>query len=111
MPRLVRAAAGVGELGEFVGVSWELFDHPGDTKKVVERVARFADSMGLGYPSVLYTGTPESLFAACRLESQLIPQTFVYAADGSIAWHHVGVLTDDDVFPLIQAVKEAAARP
>lgn len=111
MPRLVRAAAGVGDVGEFIGVSWELFDHPGDTRKVADRVSRFADSMGIGYPSVLYTGTPESLFAACHLESHLIPQTFVLAADGRVAWHHAGILTDDDVFPLIQAVKDAAAGP
>lgn len=108
MPRLVRAAAGAGELAEFVGVSWELFDHPGEVPKVAARVARFADSMGIGYPSVLYTGTPESLFAACGLESHLIPQTFVYAPDGRLAWHHAGILTDNDVFPLIQAVKDAS---
>lgn len=109
LPRLVRAHAGAADLADFLGVSWDLFDHPGDPEAVAKKVARFADGMGVGYPSVLYTGTPESLFAGLGLGFELIPQTLVLGADGRVAWHHRGMLTDDDVEPLLRAVRGGAA--
>ncbi len=108
LPRLVRAAAGVADIGEFMGLSWDLFDHPGDPDAVAKKVASFADSVGVGYASVLFVGEPAELFAALGLDSELIPQTVVYAPDGTIAWKKNGVLEHDDVFPLIRAVKAAA---
>jgi thiol-disulfide isomerase/thioredoxin len=111
LPRLVRAAAGAGSLAEFLGVSWDLFDHPGDPVARAGQVAAFAESMGVGYPSVLYTGEPETLFEALGLEVRLVPQTFVIAPDGAVIWHKAGVLEHDDVFPLIAAVKAAARTP
>jgi thiol-disulfide isomerase/thioredoxin len=108
LPRLVRAAAGVADVGEFLGLSWDLFDHPGNPAQVAERVAAFADSAGVGYASVLFTGEPAVLFKELSLDSELIPQTVVYAPDGTVAWKKNGVIEHDDVFPLIQAVKQAA---
>ncbi len=108
LPRLVRAAAGVADIGEFLGLSWDLFDHPGDPQAVAKKVATFADSVGVGYPSVLFVGEPKELFAALGLSSELIPQTIVLAPDGSVAWRKNGVIEHDDVFPLIRAVKAAA---
>ena len=107
LPRLVRAAAGVAELGEFVGVSWDLFDHPGKPAAVAKKVGQFADSAGVGYASLLFTGSPKELFALCGLDYELIPQTIVFAPDGTVVWHKKGVVDHDDVFPLIQAVKGA----
>jgi thiol-disulfide isomerase/thioredoxin len=107
LPRLVRAAAGVADLGEFIGVSWDLFDHPGKPATVARNVARFADSAGIGYASVLFTGAPEELFAACGLDMHQIPQTLVIAPDGRVVYHKKGVVDHDDVFPLIAAVKGA----
>ncbi len=108
LPRLVRAAAGVADIGEFVGVSWDLFDHPGDPVVVAKKVATFADSVGVGYGSVLFVGEPKELFTALGLDSELIPQTVVLAPDGTVVWKKNGVLEHDDVFPLIRAVKQAA---
>lgn len=108
LPRLVRAHAGLADAAEFIGVSWDLFDHPGDPKKVAKKVAKFADSAGVGYPSVLFTGEPDQLFEALGLSSQLIPQTVVIAADGTELFRHHGMLTDDDVFPLIRAARGTA---
>ena len=53
LPRLVRAAAGVADIGEFVGVSWDLFDEEvygadPDPVAVAQKVATFADSVGVG---------------------------------------------------------------
>jgi thiol-disulfide isomerase/thioredoxin len=110
LPRLVRSAAGLGDIAEFLGVSWDLFDHPGDAKKVAKKVGAFADSVGVGYASVLYTGQPQELFDACKLDYELIPQTLVIAPDGTVVYHHKGMLMDDDVFPLIRAVKAAAGQ-
>lgn len=110
LPRLVRAAAGVADIGEFVGVSWDLFDHPGKPALVAKKVGKFADSAGVGYPSVLFVGKPEELFALCGLDVQLVPQTLVVAPDGRVTFHKKGVIDHDDVFPLIRAVKEAAGR-
>ncbi|MFZ5480369.1 MAG: TlpA family protein disulfide reductase [Myxococcota bacterium] len=107
LPRLVRAAAGVADLGEFVGVSWDLFDHPGKPGNVAKKVAQFADSAGVGYPSVLFTGSPQELFEICGLDFELIPQTVVIAPDGRVVWHKKGAVDHDDVFPLIDAVKGA----
>lgn len=109
LPRLVRIAAGLGDTADLLGVSWDLFDHPGDPRKVAKKVAEFADGMGIGYPSVLFTGAPPELFAACGLDFELIPQTLVIGRDGTVLHHHKGVLTDDDVFPLLDLVKKAAA--
>lgn len=105
LPRLVRAHAGAGETADFLGVSWDLFDHPGEPRKVAKEVARFADGMGVGYPSVLYVGEPRSLFEALHLEVELIPQTFVYAADGTLLLHHAGVVRDEDVPALLAALR------
>ncbi|MBM4393088.1 MAG: TlpA family protein disulfide reductase, partial [Deltaproteobacteria bacterium] len=108
LPRLVRAAAGVADIGEFLGVSWDLFDHPGDADERARRVASFADSVGVGYGSVLFDGEPRQLFSALKLDSELIPQTQVIAPDGTVVWKKNGVIDHDDVFPLIKAVKAAA---
>ena len=70
----MRAAAGVADLGEFVGVSWDLFDHPGKPATVAKKVAQFADNAGVGYSSVLFTGTPEQLFEACGLDFDRSPR-------------------------------------
>jgi thiol-disulfide isomerase/thioredoxin len=105
LPRLVRAAAGLGNTAEFIGVSWDLFDHPGKPEKVAAKVASFAASSGVGFASVLFTGTPAELFAACGLDVELVPQTLVIATDGRVLWHKKGIITDDDVFPLIAAAK------
>lgn len=107
LPRLVRAAAGIGATADFIGVSWDLFDHPGVPTKVAAKVASVAASSGVGFASVLYTGTPAELFEACGLAAEVVPQTFVLTPDGAVAWHKEGILTDDDVFPLIAAVKAA----
>lgn len=108
LPRLVRAAAGVADIGDFLGLSWDLFDHPGNPDEVAARVAAFADSAGVGYASVLFVGEPKALFAELALDNELIPQTVVYAPDGTVAWKKNGVIEHDDVFPLIAAVKRAA---
>lgn len=107
LPRLVRASAGLGGAIDFIGVSWDLFDHPGVAKKVAAKVASFAESSGVGFASVLFTGTPAELFSACGLDVELVPQTLVLAPDGRVTWHKKGMLTDDDVFPLIAAAKAA----
>ena len=108
LPRLVRAAAGVADIGEFLGVSWDLFDHPADPEVAAKKVAAFADSVGVGYGSVLFVGDPKELFAALGLTSELIPQTHVIAPDGTVSWSKLGIIEHDDVFPLIRAVKAAA---
>jgi thiol-disulfide isomerase/thioredoxin len=103
LPRLVRVHAGLGEKADILGVAWELFDHPQAPDKAAAQVAAFADSYGVGFASVLFTGTPEELFQACALDFELIPQTLVLAPDGKVLYHHKGVLQDEDVFPLIRA--------
>lgn len=108
LPRLVRAAAGVADVGEFMGISWDLFDHPGDPLTVAKKVGTFADSVGVGYGSLLFVGEPSELFAALGLDSELIPQTVVLGPDGKVCWKKNGVIEHDDVFPLIQAVRDAA---
>ena len=108
LPRLVRAAAGVADVGEFLGISWDLFDHPGDPLTVAKKVGAFADSVGVGYGSVLFAGEPSELFAALGLDSELIPQTVVLGLDGKVCWKKNGVIEHDDVFPLIRAVRDAA---
>ncbi len=110
LPRLVRAAAGVADIGEFLGVSWDLFDHPGDADERARKVGAFADSVGVGYGSVLFDGEPSQLFKALKLDSELIPQTQVIAPDGTVVWKKNGVIDHDDVFPLIKAVKAAAGK-
>src|SRR5262249_51632159 len=87
LPRLVRAAAGLADRADFLGVSWDLFDHPGRPATVAKKVAQFADNAGVGYASVLFTGEPAELFRLCGLDHELIPQTLVIAPGGRVAWH------------------------
>ncbi|MEN9786205.1 MAG: hypothetical protein RLZZ299_1469 [Pseudomonadota bacterium] len=108
LPRLVRAAAACGDEADFLGVSWDLFDHPGDPTARARAVAAFADSMGVGYPSVLFTGAPDALFEACGLAVHQVPQTLVLAPDGRVAWHRHGTIDHDDVPLLVAAVRAAA---
>lgn len=107
LPRLVRSSAGLGETVEFMGVSWELFDHPEQPERAAAQVAGFADRSGVGYASVLFTGTPEELYEVCGLDWHFIPQTLVIAPNGKVVWHKKGTIEDSDVFPLIQAARGA----
>lgn len=107
LPRLVRSSAGLGESVEFLGVSWELFDRSDTPERAAAQVASFADQSGVGYASVLFTGTPEELYEICGLDIHLIPQTLVIAPDGTVVWHKKGIIEDSDVFPLIQAARGA----
>jgi thiol-disulfide isomerase/thioredoxin len=107
LPRLVRSAAGLADKAEFLGISWDLFQNSNPPEKVAQEVARFADNSGVGYGSVLFTGTPEELYALCGLDWHFVPQTLVIAPDGRVLYHKKGLLEDNDVFPLIQAAKSA----
>lgn len=100
--------AGTGDAADFLGVSWDLFDRGGDPREVAAAVARVADGAGVGFPSVLFTGAPEELFAECRLPERTVPQTLVIAPGGRVTWHHGGMIDDDHVRELIAAVKGAA---
>jgi thiol-disulfide isomerase/thioredoxin len=108
LPRLVRAMAGLGDSAEFLGVSWDLFGHPGEPGVVAIEVARVADSAGVGFPSVLFTGEPAALFSACGLSEHTVPQTRVLAPGGRVAWAHAGMLDDDHVPALVAAAQGAA---
>ena len=107
LPRLVRSAAGLADKAEFLGLSWDLFDHPGKPEDIARKVATFADSYGVGYGNVLFTGSPEDLFRICGLKVHQVPQTLVIAPDGRVLYHKEGMLEDDDVFPLINAARSA----
>jgi thiol-disulfide isomerase/thioredoxin len=107
LPRLVRSAAGLADKAEFLGLSWDLFDHPGKAESIAKKVADFADSYGVGYGNVLFTGKPEELFQICGLKVHQVPQTLVIAPDGRVLYHKEGMLEDDDVFPLINAARSA----
>lgn len=106
LPRLVRAAAGIGDRAEVLGLSWDLFDRSGDPAKVAAEVGAFAESYGVGYGSALFTGSPEELYALCGLDWHFIPQTVVLGPDGAVRWHKKGIIEDDDVFALIRAATE-----
>ena len=107
LPRLVRSAAGLADKAEFLGLSWDLFDHPGKPEDIAKKVAGFADNYGVGYGNVLFTGKPEELFELCGLSVHQVPQTLVIAPDGRVVYHKEGMLEDDDVFPLINAARSA----
>ncbi len=109
LPRLVRAAAGVGDTAEFIGVSWDLFDHPAPVAAVTDKVTRVADSAGIGYASVLFTGPAETLYRVAEIDWHFIPQTLVVAPDGRVIWHKRGDIADEDVAALVRAVAEAAS--
>ena len=109
LPRLVRAAAGIGDRAEVIGLSWDRFDRQGASDPAADAaaVAAFADGYGVGYPSLLFTGAPEELYAICGIDWQYVPQTIVLGPDGAVRWHKKGIIEDDDVFALIRAATGA----
>ncbi len=92
LPLLVEMANTLKGRGRVLGISWDLFDSDGDVARTTRLVEDFARKAGLPYPTILFTGTPEELFAGLSLDSEFVPQTIVLDLGGEVLWRHLGEL-------------------
>ena len=92
---------------KMMGVSWELFQGEPVTTAIAE-VLNTANSLGLHYTHHVVANDPESFFEYFDLQDQVVPQTFVFSDTFELLFHRVGVLTKEDVEPLIEMINGEA---
>ncbi len=90
-----------------MGVSWELFQGEPATTAIGE-VLNTANSLGLHYTHHVVANDPESFFEHFDLQDQVVPQTFVFSDTFELLFHRVGVLTKEDIEPLVEMIKGEA---
>lgn len=87
---------------DFVAVGWEGFEGDRSPAEQVGAVEQASSTHGVDWPTLIYEGTPASLFEGLGLTSEHIPQTAVFSASGDRITTHEGVL-DDDAIAMIEA--------
>jgi len=100
LPRIEALARALGDTADVVGLSWELFDSPEPPGQALGTVDAYAAGLGLSWPTLVFDGTPESLFSTLELDFQQIPQTRVLAPDGTCLEELQRPLEDADVSQL-----------
>ena len=105
LPALVELHRRFGDRVAFLGISWELFqgnDSPGEAVRTVAGAMR---EHGAGWPTLLFEGVPRELFLGLELADEVIPQTFVYDADGKTLFHHVGPIGSAEAHKIEESLK------
>lgn len=97
MPLLVRLHKAHGDKVRFQGVAWEGFTSTADLEGQRAAVDAGAREFGAAWRHMLYTGTPEELFAGLLLAETVIPQTHVLDGEGAVLFSKVGALSERDV--------------
>lgn len=88
---------------KMMGVSWEMFQ--GESAPVaIEEIQKTSNSMGLQYTQHVVANDPEAFFQHFDLQDQVVPQTFIFSDTFELLFHRVGVLTKEDVQPLVQMI-------
>ena len=95
---------------DFVGVGWEGFQGGQSPTQQLAAVERASEEHGLGWSTLIYEGTPESLFGALELKNQHIPQTTVTTVSGETLYTHAGVLDVEAVNTIEALLRECLAR-
>jgi thiol-disulfide isomerase/thioredoxin len=93
---------------KMMGISWELFQGESETV-AIDEIVRTANSMGLEYVHHVVANDPDAFFEHFDLQEQVVPQTFVFSDSFELLFHRVGVLTQDDVEPLVQLIQGEAS--
>lgn len=96
MPLLVRLYKAHGERVRFQGVAWEGFTSPHDVDGQRAAVDASAREFGAAWRHMLYTGTPDELFAGLLLADTVIPQTQVLDGEGKVLFAKTGALSERD---------------
>lgn len=84
LPLVQGLAQALGDRAAVVGVSWDAFQDERPTHELAQHVGRYAEGLGLTWPTWLVTGRPDALFSELELEFQRIPQTRVIGSDGQV---------------------------
>jgi thiol-disulfide isomerase/thioredoxin len=104
LPALVALAARTRDRADFVGIGWELFSGWREPGPALAAVAEYAADEGLTWPTLVFDGEPEDLFAGLGLAVPHIPQTFLLAADGGTLLHFAGALGSAEIAACERAV-------
>lgn len=83
-----------GEEITFLGLSWDRFEQFTDEAGTAKAIEETCAEHGLAYDMAIFRGSPEELFEALELEQRLIPQTFLYDAEGREVFHYMGSLEE-----------------
>ena len=108
MALLAQLQTQLGEV-ELVGLSWELFEDgrlPEQT--AISRIQAVSDTHGLNWANWLIKDDPDTFFDTLSLSKKLIPQTWViFPKSFSQRWEHHGVLQEDDLSRIVEAIQSA----
>jgi thiol-disulfide isomerase/thioredoxin len=90
LPYLASVAARHAGRIRFIGVSWDRFTDAGSDDEVREEVDSVRAQFRLEYPTIIAPADPSGFFEAFDLETQTIPQTYVWDGAGNKLWFYNG---------------------
>jgi thiol-disulfide isomerase/thioredoxin len=97
LPRLVELFGRHRERMGVVGISWERFASGGAVDDARNEAEEACIAHGVGWRSVLYTGEPSDLIEGLELADRVIPQSYLFDAEGGRKWTHVGPIGHAEV--------------
>ncbi len=111
LPYLAEVARRFEGRVDFLGVSWDRFaDDEPPLPEALAAVDRVRRAEGSFYPSVVGPPGSEAIAEALDLPSEVIPQTYVFAASGERLWEFRGeILEDSDKAAFVAALERALA--
>ncbi len=109
LPYLARVAARHHARVRFLGVSWDRFTDARPEEQVCATVDEARRAAGASFPTVLAPPDPRAVFGRLALQWEVVPQTYVLAADGTRIWTHSGEIVEDADRAAFEAAIERAA--
>ncbi len=91
---------------DFFGVGWEL-QLGGHLTEQALAVDEFHRSFGLTWRTLIVQGSRDKVREATGLRSEILPQTWLRAGDGSVLYLQEGALDDDAFVAIEHAIREA----
>jgi len=110
LPYLAEVAKRFEGKATFLGVSWDITKRNQATGPTLLAVDRVRAEKGSYYPTVVAPFGIEELANTLSLDAQFIPQTYVFAPDGTRLWAFTGeIIEADDKAAFEAAIAKAAA--
>ena len=87
-----------------VGVSWDAFEG-GDVEHALSEVIAVATEKKMNWQHYVVSDSPDDFFAALKLESRQVPQTWLVGANGEVVHRVHGAIELADIPALLERVE------